>query len=133
MKYQQKDFNSELKEHIRNTEDALKHHIERLLRENKSAFAKKYLDFDAGFDKVGDDPFKPGYSSSVSIGVADKNGELIDLHKIKIWECERYLLGMPTSKNIPGSKIIGELLDESSEEVKEAMKEYIEEVLNVVI
>lgn len=75
----------------------------------------------------------PGYSSSVSIGIADKSGELIDLHIIKIWEYERSLLGMSISKNIPGSKIIGELLDESVEEVKEELKEYIEEVLNDVI
>ncbi|AXI08820.1 hypothetical protein CUC15_07775 [Oceanobacillus zhaokaii] len=106
--------------------------MEKLLKENKSVFAKKNLDFDAGFNKEGNNPFKPDYSSSVSIGIADKNGELIDLHIIKIWECERSLLGMPISKNIPGSRIIGELLDESLEEVKEELKEYIEEVLNDV-
>ncbi|ALC85266.1 hypothetical protein AM499_05125 [Bacillus sp. FJAT-22090] len=133
MKYQQKVFNVELKEMIKNIESTLKEHIERLLKENKSVFAEKNLDFDAGFDKEGNDPFKPGYSSSVSIGIADKSGELIDLHIIKIWECERSLLGLSISKNIPGSKIIGELLDESVEEVKEELKEYIEEVLNDVI
>ncbi|MBA9028573.1 MULTISPECIES: hypothetical protein [Bacillaceae] len=133
MKYQHKDFNVELKEEIKNTESTLKDHIKRLLKENKSVFAKKNLDFDVGFDKEGNDPFKPGYSSSVSIGIADKSGELIDLHIIKIWVCERSLLGMPISKNIPGSKIIGELLDESVEEVKEELKEYIKEVLNDVI
>jgi hypothetical protein len=125
MKYQHKDFNVELKEKIRNTESALKEHIERVLKENKSVFDKKNLDFDAGFDIEGNDPFKPGYSSSVSIGVADKCGELIDLLLIKIWKCEHSLLGMPVSKNIPGSKVIGELLDESVEEVKEELKEYI--------
>jgi len=130
MKYQHKDFNSELMETIRNTENDLKDHIERLLKEYKSAFAKKNLDFDAGFDKVGENPFKPGYSSTVSIGIADKNGELIDLHTIKIWECERSILGMPTSKNIPGSNIIGELLDESLEEVKEEFKEYISSLMD---
>lgn len=133
MKYQQKDFTEELKIKIKNTESALKEHIEKLLKENKSVFAKKNLELDADFGKEGDDPFKSGYSSSVAIGVSDntdKNGELIDLHIIKIWECERTLLGMPISKNIPGSKIIGELLDESVEEIKEELKEYIEEFLN---
>ena len=48
---------------------------------------------------------------------------------IKIWECDRYFLGLPISKNIPGSKIIGELLDESLVEVKEELKEYIKELL----
>ena len=41
MKYQHKDFNVELKEKIRNTESALKEHIERVLKENKSIFDKK--------------------------------------------------------------------------------------------
>lgn len=133
MKYQHKDFNVELKEKIKNTEATLKDQIERLLKENKSVFAKKNLDFDVGFDKEGNDPFKPGYSSSVAIGIAERSGELIDLHIIKIWECERSLLGLPISKNIPGSKVIGELLDESVEEIKEELREYIEEVLIEVI
>lgn len=104
-----------------------------MLKGNKSVFAKKNFELDADFDKEGDDPFKPGYSSSVTIGVSDKNdknGELIDLHIIKIWQCERTFLGMPISKNIPGSKIIGDLLDESVEEIKGELKEYIEEFLN---
>jgi hypothetical protein len=135
MKYQQKDFTEELRKKIKNTESALKKHIEKLLNENKSVFAKKNLEFDADFDKEGDDPFMPGYSSSVAIGISDKtdkNGDLIDLHIIKIWECERNLLGMPVSKNIPGSKISGELLDESFEEIKEELKDYIEDVLQEV-
>ncbi|WP_066060192.1 hypothetical protein [Robertmurraya korlensis] len=132
MKYQQKDFTEELKMKIKNIESTLIEHIEKLLNENKPVFAKKNLQFDADFNKEGDDPFKPGYSSSVAIGVSDKtdkNSEPIDLHIIKIWECERILLGMPISKQIPGSKIIGELLDESLEEIKEEFKEYFEEIL----
>lgn len=132
MKYQQKDFDEKLKGKIINLEVVLKDYAEKLLSQNKSVFAKKELDFDAGFDKVGNNPFKPGYSSSISIGIADKNDELIDVHIIKIWECESSLFGMPISKNIPGSKIIGELLDESMEEIKEELKEYIEEVLEDV-
>ncbi|QGQ45920.1 hypothetical protein [Metabacillus sediminilitoris] len=90
------------------------------------------MGFDAGFDKVGDDPFKPGYSSSISLGISDNQGELIDFHSIKIWECERSILGLPISKNILGSKIKGALLDETLEEVKQELKEYIEEVLQDV-
>nr|WP_263326251.1 hypothetical protein [Neobacillus sp. Marseille-Q6967] len=90
------------------------------------------MDFDAGFDKVGDNPFEPGYSSSFSMGFTEKSGELIDLHIIKIWECERSFLGMSISKNILGSKVYGELLDETLEEVKQELKEYIDEVLQDV-
>ncbi|MEI2472081.1 hypothetical protein V8V75_21335 [Peribacillus frigoritolerans] len=132
MIYQQKDFDEKLQVKIKNIEVALKDYIVKLLSQNKSVFAKKKLDFDAGFDKVGNDSFKPGYSSSIWIGIAVKNDELNDVHIIKIWECERSLFGMPISKSIPGSKIIGELLDESVEEIKEELKEYIEEVLQDV-
>ncbi|PWA11984.1 hypothetical protein DCC39_08335 [Pueribacillus theae] len=128
MKFRQKDFSEELKGKIRNTELALKSHVEKLLSSYKPIFAEKNVDFDAGFDREGNDPFQPGYRSSVSIGISE-NDELIDLHLLKIWECDRYIVGVPTAKNIPGSKIIGELLDEPLEEVKKELKEYIEEVL----
>ncbi|PLS17430.1 hypothetical protein CVD28_12835 [Bacillus sp. M6-12] len=129
MRYQQKDFTGELKDKIKITELALKEHAVRLLNEYQSFFAQKYR-FDAEFNIEGEDPFIPGYSSSFSIGFANEEGELIDLHIIKIWECERFFLGMPTSKMLPGSKIIGELLDETVEEVKEELKQYIEEYSN---
>lgn len=103
--------------------------VEKLLLEYKLIFEKKNFDFDAGFEREGSNPFTPGYHSSVSIGIADQSGELIDLHIVKIWECERYFLGMPISRNILGSKVIGELLDESLEEVKMELQEYIEEAL----
>jgi hypothetical protein len=129
MKYQQREFSEGLLEKIRIIEGALKDHIESLLLKYKPIFAKKNSDFDAGFYKEGNDPFTPEYSSSISIGIAEENGELIDLHIIKIWECNHYFLGMPTSKKFPGSKIIGELLDETLEDVKEELKEFINDLL----
>ena len=135
MKYQQKDFTEELRSKIKNIELTLQKHIEKILNENKTVFAKKNLEFDADFAKEGDEPFVPGYTSSIAIGITDninKNSELNDLHIIKIWECERTLLGMPVSKNIPGSKISGELLDESLEEIKEELRDYIGDVLQEV-
>ena len=50
---------------------------------------------------------------------------------INLWECNRYFLGMPISKKNPGSKIVGELLDESFEDIKLELKEYIEEHLTL--
>lgn len=129
MKFQQTDFTEEVKVKIKNTESALKDYIETLLREYKSIFAIKKLDLDVGFEREGDDPFKSGYSSSVSIGISENNGELIDLYIIKIWECEHSFFGMPISKKIIGSKIIGELMDETIEETKEEMKDFIEDFL----
>src|SRR4051794_17480959 len=127
MKYVEKDFTLDLKEKIKNNEAAFKDLIEKLLNDYKPTFAKKGLNLDAGFDREGNDPFHPGYSSSISIGISDEGGDLTDLHIIKIWECDRYFLGIPISKNIPGSKIIGELLDESLSDIKLDLKEYIEE------
>jgi hypothetical protein len=129
MKYQQSEFSEELLEKIKNTEVVIKDHIDCLLLEYKTVFADKKLDFDAGFDSEGNDPFMPRYSSSVSIGITEENEERIDLHIINIWECERYFLGMPISVKIPGSKIVGELLDETFEELKEELKQYIDDLL----
>lgn len=133
MKYQQKDFTQELKTKIQQMEYALKEHGVSLLRENKSVFDNRTLEFDAGFDANGSDHFLPGYCSTFSIGITDKinqTGELLNVHVITIWECQRSLLGLPVSKNIPGSKIIGELVDESLKELKEELKETIEEFLS---
>jgi hypothetical protein len=103
MKYHHRDFNEELKQKIKTIEQTLKDYIEELLSEYKPVFAKKKLKFDAGLVKNGEDPFQPGYLSSVSIGVTD---ELMDFHMIRIWECDRYFLGLLISKNIPGCKIM---------------------------
>lgn len=133
MRYQQKDFTNELKTRIQETESALKEHRETLLRENKSIFENKNLEFDAGFDIDGYDHFQPGYCSTIAIGISFKtvtNGELIDLHQIKIWESQRTFLGQSISKNIPGSKVVGDFLDESLEEIQEELKEYIEDFLS---
>jgi hypothetical protein len=127
MKYQQRDFDEGLKEKIKRTERVFIDYIERLADEHASFFKKRDLDFEARFDQDGEDPFTPGYSSSLSIGIAEKGGEIIDLHVIKIWECERSILGMPISKNVPGSKVTGEYLDESIEEVKAELREYVKE------
>jgi hypothetical protein len=129
MKYQQRDFDEGLKEKIKCTERVFNDYSERLADDHASVFEKKGLEFEARFDQEGEDPFTPGYSSSLSIGIAEKGGEIIDLLVIKIWECERTILGMPISKNVPGSKVTGEYLDESIEEVKAELKEYVMESL----
>ncbi len=129
MKYALKDFNLDLKEKIASNEKALKDLIEKLSIEHEPFFSRKGMKLEAEFDRQGNDPFIPGYSSSISIAISDENGELTDLHIINIWECGRYFLGMPTSKNIPGSKIAGELLDDTFDEIQSELKEYIEEQL----
>ncbi|MEM5018329.1 hypothetical protein WKH31_18690 [Metabacillus indicus] len=89
MKVHQKDFSEALLSNIITTETAMKRLIESLLVKNKPAFTEKKLDLHGEFSKEGNDPFTPEYSSSVWMGVSEENGELIDLHTIKIWECHR--------------------------------------------
>ncbi|MFE1242879.1 hypothetical protein ACFW35_02015 [Fictibacillus sp. NPDC058756] len=129
MKYYQKDFSAALREEIKKRESEFKNLLERLMIQYKPLFAKKNLNLDASFDQEGDDSFKPGYSSAISLGIADDTGEPIDIHIIKIWNCERTFLGIPTVKKLPGSKITGELLDETYEGITEELNEYISEYL----
>ncbi|MCH4825200.1 hypothetical protein [Planococcus halocryophilus] len=79
-----------------------------LLKENKSIFYNRSLVFEAGFDINGSDHSKPGYCSTISIGITDEinpTGELLKLHVIAIWECQRSLLGLPVSKTYLGAKL----------------------------
>lgn len=130
MKYHQKDFSASLMELITNKELELNDLSKNLLEQYKTVLAQKNFKLDTSFDKEGEDPFKPGYSSYISLGISEKSGDLIDLHTINVWNCERFFLGIPTTKKLPGSRIIGELLDETYEEVKDEFNEFIQEYLN---
>ncbi|MBY6036682.1 hypothetical protein KUV80_08460 [Fictibacillus nanhaiensis] len=127
MKYTQKEFNAELMDHIENTELALIDLIESLTNPYKAIFEKKKINVEAEFYKEGNHPFEPGYRSAISVGISDASGELIDIHTVTIWECERSLLGMPISINIPGSRIIGDFLDESMEEIQAELTEFMKD------
>lgn len=133
MKYPEKEFTNDLKNTIKRKEIKLKSLMEKLLDENKPAFIKKGLVLEASFDREGSDPFQPGYISSISFGITDENGELIDLHTIGIWECDRYFLGMHISSNIPGSKVVGELVDETVDSIRIELQEYISEQLSLSV
>lgn len=129
MKYLQSDFTPELEKQISKLETELLNEMDVFLREYKPLFAEKNLIFEAEYEREGEHPFSPGYTSSLSFGVSEKDGELLDLHIIKIWECVSSFLGMPVSKNVPGSKVSGELLDESLEEVRLELADFIQEHL----
>lgn len=81
MKYQQKDFTEELRKKIENTESALEKHTEKLLNDYTTIFTKKNLKFEADFDIEGENPFMPGYISSVAIVISDENG---DINKLRV-------------------------------------------------
>ncbi|MQR94375.1 hypothetical protein [Fictibacillus phosphorivorans] len=128
MKYNQNEFSNELLKEIMYVERALEDILNSMLLKYKPIFNKKNVTFHGEFHIEGDHPFTPEYISSISIGIS-KEKELIDLHIIKIWECYRTFLGMPISKAIPGSKIVWELLDDTLEDVKEELVDYITDLL----
>lgn len=130
MKYTQKQFTPELLNQIKQSEQSLSSLLEEITQPYKNKFQKKALQLESSLDHDGTNVFEPGYRSSLSIGISDKNGDLLDLHTIVIWECQRTFLGLPTIKNIPGSKISGELLDESIKEIKAELREYLQEWLD---
>lgn len=129
MKYTQKQFTEELYDRIKQTEQSLGSMLEETTQTYKSKFQKKSQQLESSLDQEGTHPFDPGYQSSLSIGISDEKGELLDLHTIVIWECQRTFLGLPTVKNIPGCKINGELLDETINEIKAEWREYLEDLL----
>ncbi|MGM0838417.1 MAG: hypothetical protein ACQEV7_19985 [Bacillota bacterium] len=106
--------------------------MEKVVQTYSSKFKNKGLLLETAYDKEGDSPFLPGYRSALSIGISDNEGELIDLHTIVIWECERTFLGIPITKNIFGSKVTGMLLEESPSEITNECTEYLEEQLEML-
>lgn len=132
MLYRQKEFTPPLLQEISNKEHSLKSIMEKMVQTYSSKFKKKGLLLEVSYDKEGESPFVPGYRSSLSIGVSDNEGELIDLHTIIIWECECNFLGIPITKNIFGSKVTGELLEESPSMITDEIKEYLEEQLKML-
>ncbi|WP_110112079.1 hypothetical protein [Bacillus sp. CGMCC 1.16541] len=129
MKFGQKEFTSHLQQAIQEKEKQIEALLERLNNEYEARFNQVHLTFETSFEREGFDPFQPGYSSFISIGISEEGGELIDLHTVPIWVCERSFLGLTVSKNLPGSKVTGELLDESIEEVQVEVYEYAESQL----
>lgn len=125
MKYIEKNFNSDLKEKIETYETKLNIVMEKIFTKYQPAFAKKRLIFNASFDKNGNDFFTPGYHSFISIDISDESSEYSVVYMITIWECDRYFLGFPVSKNLRGSKIKGMLINESLDDIEKNLYEYI--------
>ncbi|SFA70981.1 MULTISPECIES: hypothetical protein [unclassified Bacillus (in: firmicutes)] len=129
MKIPQKDFNQELRKTIDGYEKQLENDLFSLERKYKIFFLQKQQKIEVSFDREGQNPFESGYSSSISLGIIDEDGELVDLLKINIWECNYLFLGLPMSRMIPGAKLVGELVDESVKEIRHEIRDYLEEFL----
>lgn len=129
MKYHKIEFTNDLAKRIASRENALNDISQSLLKKYKPIFNKGNMELYIEFEKKMKNPFENGYESSISIGVTDSNGDMIDFYMIPIWNCRMYFFGLPVGKNLIGSKLIGELLDETEDEVKFEIKEHIEEFL----
>ena len=133
MKFKQTAFTKELQVKIKEMEKESEEQVNKLLQNYKDIFANNHLELEAVIHIEGTDCFMPGYNSSIVISISNQNnqrGDVIDMHIIEIWSCERMILGMPVSRNIPGNKISGILLDESTVEIHEDINEFIEDYLD---
>ncbi|MFC7373473.1 hypothetical protein ACFQPF_17670 [Fictibacillus iocasae] len=126
MKFKQKEFTAELGRRIAEIENTLEDYVSVFLDRYKPLLLEKGFTLEAKLSKA-EDPFTPGCQSEISVGVMDEEGELIDLHTIRIWECTRHFAGLQISFHLPGSKVTGELLDETPDEVKEELTEYVKD------
>lgn len=126
MEYLQRDFSLGLKELINATEQSFYDYNELLLNEYTPIFTKKNQRITLELKKSGTDPFKPNFYSFVSVEIHLDNYKKIVV-EVPIWKTQRYFLGIQLSKNIPGSKVIGNLL--TLEVAKDAIREFIEDNL----
>ena len=129
MRFRQKEFTESLKREIEIKEMEIKGYVDNWLPRYQGLFLQEYKVLDAGIIKEGTDLFQPGYSSSLVVSICDDHEELIDVHTIPIWTCERLFLGLPVNQNLPGSRVAGELLDENLPDIKEELQAYIEDFI----
>lgn len=129
MKYKERDFTLELKEKIQCMEKEIERISLELYKAYLHLYIEKNMELDMGLVKDKEDPFETGYSSSISIAVLDEEGKMIEFYTVPIWECCNYFLGVPVQIRLWGSKLSGELVDESYCEIEEELKERLEEFL----
>ncbi|MCP1399799.1 hypothetical protein CN988_26245 [Bacillus thuringiensis] len=131
MNYKEKEFTLDLKEKIINIEQKLRNVSVQLLQKYAPLFVKKDMELFIELEKSKKDTFEIGYKSSILLAVTDAQGDMIDFYTIPIWECNRHFFGLPVSINLPGSKVMGELIDESEKDIQIELREHLEEFLEL--
>ncbi|EOW9530202.1 hypothetical protein ACO11K_004018 [Bacillus cytotoxicus] len=131
MNYKEKEFTLDLKEKIVTIEQKLRNVSVLLLQKYTPLFVKENMELFIEFEKSKKDTFEIGYKSSLLLGVTDAQGDMIDFYTIPIWECNRHFFGLPISINLPGSKIIGGLINESEKDIQIELKKHLEESLEL--
>jgi len=124
MRLEQYEFTGTLKGQIIEAERKLGELCERLNFKYREAAAARDLDVKFRMSREGYDTFSPYYCSVVTLSVVRKE-TIVDARRIVIWECQRLFFGMPTKRNIPGSKTVGDFMDQSYEKAALELEEYI--------
>ena len=130
MKYKEQDFTLELKEKIQCMEKEIERISFKLFKDYSHLYIEKNMELFIELIRDKEDPFETGYSSSISIAVLDEEGAMIEFYTVPIWECCNYFLGVPLQIMFWGSKLSGELVDETYCEIEEELKEWLEEFLH---
>ncbi|PHC89969.1 hypothetical protein COF42_07755 [Bacillus wiedmannii] len=129
MKYKEQDFTLELKEKIQCMEKETERISFKLFKDYSHLYIEKNMELFIELIRDEEDPFETGYYSSISIAVLDEEGEMTEFYTVPIWECCNYFLGVPLQIRFWGSKLSGELVDETYCEIEGELKERLEEFL----
>lgn len=124
MRLERDEFTGSLKGQIMEAERKLGELCEKLNLKYREAAAANNLDVKLRISREGHDSFSPYYCSDVTLSVARKE-TILDTRRIVIWECQRLWFGVPTKRNIPGSKTIGDFMDKSYEKVAFDLEEHL--------
>ncbi|MGG0536509.1 hypothetical protein [Priestia aryabhattai] len=132
MKYGEKEFTLQLKNKINKTEQELKEVTMKLGQIYTPLFQKQNLDLFMKFEVTNGDHFDEGYESAVIIFINnDIEGDMLHFYHIVVWKCSLTFLGIPLSKKIFGSKVIGELVDESLSDIKVELETHLDDLLEL--
>ena len=125
MEYTAKQFTPQLAQYIHTVERSVQELLKSIHAQYKEAFEKKGMQLSVDVIREGENPFHPGYHATIQVGILEKD-EFLDGLFIPIWHCVRTFLGIRSSKKLPGSKITGELVEETEEEITKEVVGYLE-------
>lgn len=129
MKYVELDFTPQLERTIRQKEETFEKLLKQTMEKYRTRFEEKGKQLDGELSRTKDELFEQGYESSLELAVLDRDGESDELHIVDIWACRRVFLGLWVSLPLPGSRLTGELLDETDEDIRLDLEEFLQESL----
>ncbi|MFP7737213.1 hypothetical protein ACLHDF_28655 [Priestia aryabhattai] len=128
MEYTAKQFTPQLEKSIHTVENSLQELLMSIYKQYKEAFEKKGVKLSIDVIREGENPFQPGYHATIQVSILEKD-EFLDGLFIPIWHCVRTFFGIRSSRRLPGSKITGELMEETEKEITKEVVDYLERQL----